>query len=48
MLTSLVALGASATRWFGAALLVGAISGTYSSFAIAVPLVVYLKTKKQV
>lgn len=46
MLTSLVALGASATRWFGAALLVGAISGTYSSFAIAVPLVVYLKTRK--
>lgn len=46
MLTSLVALGASATRWFGAALLVGAISGTYSSFAIAVPLVVFLKTRK--
>ena len=46
MLTSLVALGSETTRWFGAALLVGAISGTYSSFAIAVPLVVWLKSKK--
>lgn len=47
MLFSLVLLGASTTRWFGTALLVGAISGTYSSFAIAVPLVVWLKSRKK-
>lgn len=47
MLFSLVMLGASTTRWFGTALLVGAISGTYSSFAIAVPLVVWLKSRKK-
>jgi len=47
MLTSLVMIGSETTRWFGAALLVGAISGTYSSFAIAVPLVVWLKGKNR-
>lgn len=46
MLVSLTLIGASSTRWFGAALLIGALTGTYSSFAVAVPLVVWLKSKK--
>lgn len=39
MLTTLVVLGGSTIRWFGVALLVGAITGTYSSTFTAAPLV---------
>lgn len=42
MLLSLVVLGGETVRWFAAALLVGAISGTYSSPFVAVPLYVVL------
>jgi preprotein translocase subunit SecF len=44
MLTSLVLLGGSTTRWFATALLVGVICGTYSSTGIAIPLVLFFKT----
>lgn len=43
MLTSLVVLGGSTTRWFAAALLIGCICGTYSSFGVAIPLVLFFK-----
>lgn len=46
MLCSLVLLGGSTTRWFATALLVGVISGTYSSTAVAIPLVLLFKIKK--
>lgn len=38
MLVSLVVLGGESIRWFAVALLIGAISGTYSSTFTAVPL----------
>jgi preprotein translocase subunit SecF len=44
MLTSLVLLGGSTTRWFATALLVGVICGTYSSTGVAIPLVLFFKT----
>lgn len=47
MLLALVILGGSATRWFATALLVGVISGTYSSTAVAIPLVLYFKRKEK-
>lgn len=40
MLTALVVLGGETTRWFATALLIGTISGTYSSTFTAVPLLV--------
>jgi len=40
MLVALILLGGSTIRWFIAALLVGTISGTYSSPFVAVPLLV--------
>lgn len=43
MLTSLVLLGGSTTRWFATALLVGVICGTYSSTGVAIPLVLFFK-----
>lgn len=46
MLFALVLLGGSTTRWFATALLVGVICGTYSSTAIAIPLVLLFKRKK--
>jgi len=46
MLLALVLLGGSTTRWFATALLVGVISGTYSSTAVAIPLVLLFKKKK--
>ena len=46
MLLSLVILGGSTTRWFATALLVGVICGTYSSTAVAIPLVLLFKKKK--
>lgn len=38
MLTALVLLGGESIRWFAVALLIGAITGTYSSTCTAVPL----------
>jgi len=46
MLTSLVVLGGETTRWFATALLVGVVAGTYSSTGVAIPLVLWFKTKK--
>lgn len=43
MLTSLVVLGGTTTRWFATALLIGCICGTYSSFGVAIPLVLFFK-----
>lgn len=43
MLTTLVIFGGDTIRWFAVALLVGAISGTYSSPFVAVPLYVLLE-----
>ncbi len=40
MLIALVLLGGSTVRWFAVALLIGTISGTYSSPFVAVPLLV--------
>jgi len=40
MLLALIVLGGSSTQWFAVALLIGTISGTYSSPFIAVPLLV--------
>ena len=40
MLLSLVLLGGDTIRWFGVALLIGTISGTYSSPFVAVPILV--------
>jgi len=48
MLFSLVLLGGQSTRWFAAALLIGVICGTYSSTAVAIPLVLLWKRKKQI
>lgn len=45
MLTSLVVLGGVTTRWFAIALLIGVVSGTYSSIGVAIPLVLFLKKK---
>lgn len=48
MLISLVLLGGESIRWFAVALLIGTISGTYSSPFVAVPILVTwdrLKTK---
>jgi len=46
MLLSLALLGGETTRWFAVALLVGAVSGTYSSVGVAVPLLLLFKKKK--
>lgn len=40
MLVSLVLLGGDTIKWFGVALLIGTISGTYSSPFVAVPILV--------
>lgn len=47
MLLSLVILGGDATRWFAMALLVGVVIGTYSSTAVAIPLVLFWKKIKK-
>lgn len=48
MLMSLVVFGGESIRWFAAALLIGAVAGTYSSPFIAVPLyVVFEKFRKK-
>lgn len=46
MLFSLAVLGGDITRWFAVALLIGAVLGTYSSTAVAIPLVLFWKKKK--
>lgn len=43
MLSSLVILGGNTTRWFATALLIGCVCGTYSSFGVAIPLVLFFK-----
>jgi len=45
MLTALVALGGQTTRWFATALLIGVISGTYSSIGVAIPSVLFFKKR---
>ena len=47
MLLALVALGADSTRWFATALLIGVISGTYSSVGVAIPLMLLSKKNKK-
>jgi len=47
MLLSLVVLGGQTTRWFAIALLIGVICGTYSSTAVAIPLVLFWKKHRQ-
>lgn len=47
MLVALILLGGESTRWFAVALLIGTISGTYSSPFIAVPLVVLFENWKE-
>lgn len=46
MLTALVVLGGDTTKWFALALLIGVISGTYSSTGVAIPLVLFFKSLK--
>jgi len=40
MLAALILLGGETTKWFASALLIGTISGTYSSPFVAVPILV--------
>ncbi|MBU3935071.1 protein translocase subunit SecF [Patescibacteria group bacterium] len=47
MLLSLAVLGGETTRWFAIALLIGAVLGTYSSLAVAVPLLLLFKKKQK-
>lgn len=42
MLTALALLGGSVTRWFVVAMLIGTVSGTYSSTFTAAPLLIYM------
>lgn len=46
MLTALVVLGGASTRWFAMALLIGVVCGTYSSTAVAIPLMLLTKKKR--
>lgn len=46
MLLALVVLGGDSTRWFAMALLIGVVCGTYSSTAVAIPLMLLTKRKK--
>lgn len=45
MLACLFLFGAESIRWFMLALILGTVIGTYSSFFIATPLIVYLRRK---
>lgn len=47
MLLALVVLGGAGTRWFASALLIGVVCGTYSSTAVAIPLMLLTKRKKK-
>lgn len=46
MLLALVLLGGESIKWFSAALLIGAVTGTYSSSFTAVPLLVIFQKRK--
>ena len=46
MLLALVVLGGAGTRWFAMALLIGVVCGTYSSTAVAIPLMLLTKRPK--
>ncbi|MBI4062543.1 protein translocase subunit SecF [Candidatus Gottesmanbacteria bacterium] len=46
MLLALVLLGGETIRWFAVALLIGTISGTYSSPFVATPLLLFLHKRK--
>jgi preprotein translocase subunit SecF len=48
MLVALVLLGGDSIRWFAVALLIGTISGTYSSPFVAVPLLVTFNDMKKI
>ncbi len=45
MLAALFLFGAESIRWFMLALILGTVIGTYSSFFVATPLIVYLRRK---
>lgn len=47
MLVTLFVLGSSSIHWFILALIVGTIVGTYSSYFIAAPLLIFWKSKNQ-
>lgn len=47
MLVTLILLGGESTRWFLVALLIGTVSGTYSSPFVAVPLYVWLEQRRR-
>lgn len=47
MLFALVVLGGESTRWFATALLIGVVCGTYSSTAVAIPLVLFIKNRQK-
>ncbi len=47
VLTSLILLGGVTLRWFAVALLVGTISGTYSSTFVALPLLIVIEKMKK-
>lgn len=47
MLTALVLLGGSTTKWFSLALLIGVICGVYSSTGVAIPTVLFIKQSQQ-
>ena len=47
MLTSLFVLGSESIRWFMLALIVGTLIGTYSSYFIASPLLIYWTTDQK-
>lgn len=47
VLSALILLGGASTRWFAVALLVGTISGTYSSTFVALPLLVVIEKLKE-
>jgi len=46
MLLALVLLGGDTVKWFAVALLIGTISGTYSSPFVATPILYLLQSRK--
>lgn len=46
MLVSLIYFGGSSITWFATALLIGVVSGTYSSPFVAVPILLFLQRRK--
>lgn len=47
MLAALFLFGAESIRWFMLALILGTVIGTYSSFFVATPLIVYLRRSRR-